>query len=60
MNTMYGTNRLSLCLTLLMMIALTLSACAPAAPATNAPPDSEATEPPAASEPTVDPNAPTL
>lgn len=60
MNKKYRTNKLLLSLTLLMVMALVLSACAPAAPATNAPADSEATEPPAASEPTVDPNAPTL
>ncbi|HEU4745294.1 MAG TPA: extracellular solute-binding protein [Anaerolineales bacterium] len=59
MNMKYRTNKLLLSLTLLMLVALVLSACAPAAPAETAAPTEpaagEATEPPAAGGPTLEP-----
>ena len=59
MNKQYRTNKLLLSLTLLMLVALVLSACAPAAPAETAAPTEapaeEATEPPAAGGPTLEP-----
>src|SRR5688572_31551895 len=56
MNKVNRTNKLTLSLTLLMVMGLVLSACAPALPpATTAPGAAEATEPA-----TVDPNAPTV
>ena len=54
MNTKYRTNKLLLSLTLLMLAALVLSACAPAAPAAPTEAPAEATEPPAGG-PTLEP-----
>lgn len=69
MKKMNGTKKLWFCLSLLVVMAMALSACGPAAPAETQAPAAAATEVPAAgapaatevpavAEPTVDPNAP--